>query len=81
MVIGKNFILSHSSINIDFDVHERTARDLLKAPANELIDERWTKLAIGLVFGTDQGSLEAHLRATKILAKIMEHFRDNPLRI
>ena len=43
--VGKNFMLSHGYIKRDFDVQEWAAPKFAEAAVNELLEERWEKLA------------------------------------
>jgi hypothetical protein len=42
--IGKDFMLSHSYIKKDFDVHEWAAPKFLEQAAKELLEEQWQKV-------------------------------------
>jgi ABC-type nitrate/sulfonate/bicarbonate transport system substrate-binding protein len=41
--IGKDFMLSHSYIKNDFDIHEWAAPDILEQAARELLEDEWKK--------------------------------------
>ena len=41
--IGKDFMLSHSYIKNDFDVHKWATPEFLEQAARELLEEEWKK--------------------------------------
>jgi ABC-type nitrate/sulfonate/bicarbonate transport system substrate-binding protein len=60
--IGKDFMLSHSYIANDFDVHEWAAPEFLEQAARELLEEEWLKRSTSRL---PQGT-ELHAASTRL---------------